>query len=118
MRKDPIHNTQKKHTGVDFIAKQGTEVLATADGVIDLAEFADNYGNHIMIKHDAEYSSHYAHLLDINVKNGTKVRIGDVIGRVGSTGQSTGDHLHYEVIKNKEKVDPADYFQYELLEKK
>jgi murein DD-endopeptidase MepM/ murein hydrolase activator NlpD len=118
MRKNPINKGRKMHTGVDIIAPKGTAILATADGIIESTNYSEGYGKHIKIKHGDQYQSMYAHLNDIQVKAGQKVRKGEVIGIIGSTGKSLAVHLHYEVIKNGEKVNPSTYFPYEIKEKK
>ncbi len=111
MRIHPIYKTLKMHTGIDFAAALGTPVYATGDGVIETADDLDRgYGNHVVINHGFGYESLYGHLSRIAVKVGQKVKRGQVVGYVGSTGESTGDHLHYEVIKNGVKVNPISYF--------
>jgi murein DD-endopeptidase MepM/ murein hydrolase activator NlpD len=98
MRSHPISGGWKAHKGVDFAAATGTPIRATADGTIDFAGRKGGYGNFIEIKHWASYTTAYAHLSRFakGIKRGTKVRQGDLIGYVGSTGWSTGPHLHYE----------------------
>ena len=111
MRMHPIFKEKKMHLGVDFRAPLGTPVYATSDGVVDKVEFQNSgYGNHIRIEHDDSFKSMYAQLSEIKVKVGQKIKKGDLIGLVGSSGTSTAPHLHYEVIKNGEKVDPVEYF--------
>jgi hypothetical protein len=110
MRINPLYKVKKMHEGVDFVAKIGTEVLSTADGKISQAEnIKDGRGKVIVIQHNNEYSTLYSHLNAFNVKVGDNVKKGDIIGFVGSTGMSTGPHLHYEVIKNGKRVNPQDY---------
>ncbi len=110
---DRIHPATKmlaKHTGVDFALPPGSDVVATADGVVVVQEFGELRGNYVVIRHDQGYRTRYFHLEKALVKNGDVVKEGQVIGLVGSTGKySTGPHLHYEVVKNGEEVDPKDY---------
>lgn len=107
----PIHKIQKFHAGMDFTAKPGTPIHATGDGRVVYAEYGTNgYGMHVVIDHGYDYHSLYAHLSKLEVRNGQKVKRGDVIGLVGNTGLSVGPHLHYEVQKGGEAVDPANYY--------
>ncbi|GIO28265.1 M23 family metallopeptidase [Ornithinibacillus bavariensis] len=109
-RNDPLQQSASFHTGVDIRGYYGTPVYATADGVVTLAKYYGSYGNAIQIKHSGTYQTLYGHLMEIDVEVGDKVKKGDIIGSVGSTGRSTGPHLHYEVIINGKPVDPKDYF--------
>ncbi|MEN7546950.1 M23/M56 family metallopeptidase [Rapidithrix thailandica] len=110
MRKHPITKKQKMHKGMDFSAEVGVKVMATADGVVAKVDTTHKgYGQHIIVKHGEQYSTVYAQLSSIEVKEGQQVRRGEVIGLVGSSGMSTGPHLHYEVLKNGIHVNPADY---------
>lgn len=107
-----IHPVLKKkmlHRGIDFKAPMGTPIVATADGVIEFADEEKQYGLKIIIQHDGEYKSLYAHMSEIKVKAGDKVKKGTVIGLVGNSGASTAPHLHYEIIKAGKPVNPADY---------
>ena len=109
-RMHPIHKVEKMHNGTDFKAPMGTPVLATSDGKIIKAETkSTGYGNNIVIEHDSIYQSRYGQLSEINVKVGQLVKKGDVIGKVGSSGTSTGPHLHYEVIENGKHVNPENF---------
>jgi cell division protein FtsL len=111
MRIHPIYKIAKMHTGLDFTADIGTEIYATGDGVIESIESKySGYGQHVIINHGFGYESLYAHMSRVAVRPGQKVRRGQIIGYVGNTGTSTGPHLHYEVMKNGEKVDPSFYF--------
>jgi hypothetical protein len=113
IRKHPITGEMKMHHAVDIVAKKGTPVLATADGKVIKKEFKGNgkgHGRYILIQHDQVYSTLYTQLSGFNVKLNQHVKQGDIIGYVGSSGISTGPHLHYEVWKNGEKVDPEVYF--------
>ena len=111
MRMHPIHKVKKKHKGVDFKAPMGTPVQATSDGVVVKAGFHEGYGNHIVIQHDAHFKTLCAQLSRMDVAVGQKVEKGDIIGAVGSSGRSTGPHLHYEVIKDGEHQDPEEYLR-------
>jgi len=104
----PILKVNLPHTGVDFAAERGTPVRAVGDGVITLAGWNGNYGKAIDIQHDSSYTSRYAHLNGFaeGIRNGSSVRKGQVIGYVGSTGRSTGPHLHFELYKDQQYVDP------------
>jgi murein DD-endopeptidase MepM/ murein hydrolase activator NlpD len=107
----PIHKIQKFHAGMDFTCKQGTPIHATGDGRVVYAEYGTNgYGQHIIIDHGFGYQTLYAHLSKLEVRQGQKVKRGDIIGLVGNTGLSVGPHLHYEVHKGGEPVDPANYY--------
>lgn len=108
MRRHPILKYQIHHAGVDFAAMRGTPVPAAADGVIVRLGRNGAYGKYIKIKHNGTYSTAYAHLnsYTTGLRVGSLVKKGDVIGTVGSTGRATGAHLHYEVIKNGQQVDP------------
>ncbi|HEY9005365.1 MAG TPA: M23 family metallopeptidase [Ohtaekwangia sp.] len=112
-RVNPFHKGMYLHPGVDFIATRGTEVVATAPGEvndINKNELQAGYGNSIVIDHGHGMSTRYAHLETITVRPGQKVTKGMVIGTVGSTGGSVAPHLHYEVIRDGEHVDPSLYF--------
>ena len=96
---------------MDFTAPTGTDIYATGDGVVEKVENSlRGYGKEIVIDHGFGYKSLYAHLNGFNVHPGQKVKRGEVIGFVGSTGTSTAPHLHYEVIKNNQKVNPVHYY--------
>lgn len=113
----PIYKLKKFHEGMDFSAPTGTEVYATADGTVaEVTTSYSGYGRHIRINHGFGYQTIYAHLSAFNVRAGQKVKRGDVIGKVGSTGLSTGPHLHYEVVKKGQKVNPQLYYFQEDLD--
>lgn len=112
MRTNPFTKVKQLHTGVDISAPEGTNIIATADGEIVKVSYSGGYGNHIKIVHDGSYQTLYAHLESILVEEGQKVKAGDIIGVIGNSGKSLGTHLHYEVIKDNQKVNPADYFEY------
>lgn len=107
-RRHPILNRRILHSGVDYAAPKGSRIYASGDGVVKRAQFAGGYGNYVVIRHNSEYSTGYAHMTGFarGIKPGVRVKQGQVIGYVGSTGRSTGPHLHFEVIKNGKKVDP------------
>lgn len=109
-RRDPVYGSTKFHAGLDFAAQTGTPVYATGDGVVELAERRGGYGNCIDISHGYNYLTRYGHLSEILVKAGTTVKRGDLIGKVGSTGKSTGPHLHYEVRFKDEPQNPVNYY--------
>lgn len=116
-RRDPIYGTAKFHEGLDFAAPTGTPVFATADAEVEVAERKQNYGNCIDLNHGYNYKTRYAHLSQILVTPGQKVKRGDMIGKVGSTGKSTGSHLHYEVIFKGEPQNPVNYYFMDLSPK-
>lgn len=110
-RTDPFTKARKFHYGMDFTAPRGTPVYATGNGTVTRADNnATGYGNHIVIDHGFGYESLYAHLYRYNVKRGEKVKRGDLIGFVGSTGRSEAPHLHYEVFKNGERINPIHFY--------
>lgn len=109
-RRDPVYGSTKFHEGLDFAAKTGTPVYATGDGVVEVAERRTGYGNCIDLSHGYNYVTRYAHLSEILVKPGQDVKRGDLIGKVGSTGKSTGPHLHYEVRFKDEPQNPVNYY--------
>ncbi len=110
-RTDPIYKTGEFHPGIDFTANTGTPIFATGDGVVEVADdVMQGYGNHVVINHGFGYETLYGHMSRIKAFVGQKVKRGELIGYVGSTGRSTGPHVHYEVIRNGEKVNPINYF--------
>lgn len=110
MRSDPFDKKKKHHFGIDISAETGTPVIATAGGTVEEVEEQPNgYGKYIVIRHDEVYTSKYAQLSAYEVKQGELVKMGQVIGRVGSSGRSTAPHLHYEIRKNGKPVDPVPY---------
>tara|TARA_B100000927_G_scaffold284779_1_gene274113 strand:- start:791 stop:2089 length:1299 start_codon:yes stop_codon:yes gene_type:complete len=106
-RKHPILGFTKMHTGTDFAAPTGTPIMASGDGVVTRAQWCGGGGNCVKIKHNSTYQTVYAHMSKFGrgIKKGVKVRQGQIIGYVGSTGLSTGPHLHYEVIENGKKIN-------------
>lgn len=110
-RSDPFTKVRKFHHGMDFTAPRGTPVYATGDGIVKRADAgATGYGKHIRIDHGYGYVSLYAHLYKYNVKRNQKVKRGDVIGFVGSTGRSQAPHLHYEIFKDKVRINPINFY--------
>ena len=109
MRKHPISGYNKMHKGVDFAAPSGTPIFAAGNGIIEYAGRNGGYGKYIRIRHDSTYKTAYAHLKSYKkgITSGVRVKQGDVIGYVGSTGKSTGPHLHYEIIVNGVQINPS-----------
>lgn len=111
MRSDPFHRGQRMHAGMDMAARPGTPVYATGDGYVRRARVAGGYGNLVELEHGFGYQTRFGHLSRILVGEGQFVRRGTMIGLVGSTGRSTGPHLHYEVRIGGRAVQPAGYMQ-------
>ena len=110
-RSDPFTKIRKFHYGMDFTARTGTPIYATGDGVVYKADASlSGYGNHIEINHGYGYKTLYAHLSKYNCRPGQRVKRGDIIGYVGSTGRSQAPHLHYEVFKGSERVNPLNFY--------
>lgn len=109
-RRDPFSRRWKFHKGVDFSAKRGTPIYATANGVVSFSNWKKGYGNMIEIDHQNGYKTMFSHLNRRLVNNGQRVNIGDMIGRVGRTGKATGNHLHYEVFYKNRNLNPNKYF--------
>ncbi len=115
-RRDPITREEKFHHGIDLAAKSGTPVRATASGTVVAIEFKEpgkGHGRRLIIQHDHVYSTSYSQLSAFEVERGQMVSKGDVIGYVGSSGRSTGPHLHYEIRKEGKLVDPTTFYSYE-----
>jgi murein DD-endopeptidase MepM/ murein hydrolase activator NlpD len=108
-RKDPFTGQRAFHTGLDIVAPKGTRVLAPADGVVLRAGREAGYGNVIYLSHGNGLTTRYGHLDGFAVRAGQEISRGDLIGYIGNTGHSLGAHLHYEVLVNNTKVDPAQY---------
>jgi murein DD-endopeptidase MepM/ murein hydrolase activator NlpD len=108
-RRDPFTGERSSHQAVDISSDMGQPIVAPADGVVAKAEWANGYGNVIFISHGYGFSTRYGHLSKFNVKPGERVKRGQVIGYVGSTGRSTGPHLHYEVRLYNQPVNPLEY---------
>ena len=113
-RIDPIYGTTQFHAGMDFSASPGTDVYATGDGVVTKVGWMGELGNTVIVDHGFGYKTVYAHLRDFRTKPGKKVVRGEVIGGVGSTGKSTGPHLHYEVHLKDKPVNPVNYYFMDL----
>jgi murein DD-endopeptidase MepM/ murein hydrolase activator NlpD len=114
-RIDPVYKVPKFHAGLDFTSPIGTPIYATADGIVTDAGFnAGGYGNRVVINHGFGYETLYGHMYRVKVRIRQKIKRGEVIGYVGSTGKSTGPHCHYEVHKNGTPVDPVYYFYNDL----
>lgn len=114
-RTHPIYKTAEFHPGMDFAAPQGTEIYATGDGVVTVADDKSRgYGLHVVIDHGFGYETLYGHMTKMAVKPGQQVKRGQVIGFVGSTGLSTSPHCHYEVHKNGELMNPLNYYYNDL----
>ncbi|ALE17675.1 Peptidase, M23 /M37 family [Altererythrobacter epoxidivorans] len=109
MRDHPVLGGRRSHKGVDLAAPTGTPVFATADGMIGRAEWFSSYGLYVQIEHGADLETRYAHMSRLAVAAGERVKKGDIIGYVGSTGRSTGPHLHYEVRIDGQAVNPIPY---------
>lgn len=108
-RVDPISGRMAWHTGIDVAGRRGSDVIAIAAGVVVYAGRRDGYGNMVEIEHGDGYVTRYAHQSDLRVRQGDIVRRGDALGKLGSTGRSTGPHVHVEVLKNGRHVNPATY---------
>ena len=108
-RTDPISGNRAWHNGVDFAGKNGSDVISVAAGVVVYADVRNGYGKMVEINHGGGYSTRYGHHKDLTVKSGDIVRKGEVIGLMGSSGRSTGPHVHFEVFKNGRVVDPSTY---------
>jgi murein DD-endopeptidase MepM/ murein hydrolase activator NlpD len=113
MRTHPVLGGRRGHKGIDLAGPVGTPIYATADGMIGKAEWFSSYGLYIQIEHGGELQTRYGHLSRLNVAAGQMVRKGDLIGYMGSTGRSTGSHLHYEVRVAGAAVNPVPYMQEE-----
>ena len=106
-RVDPFLRKPAMHSGVDFGAPYGTPVEATADGIVMHAGFKGGYGRMVEIGHEHGFTTRYAHLSAISVKKGERIAAGAIVGHVGSSGRSTGPHLHYETRRGEEALDPT-----------
>ncbi|MFC4600152.1 M23 family metallopeptidase [Cohnella hongkongensis] len=111
IRKDPFTRKATYHAGIDIGGNTGDPIYAAADGTVVEAGYSSSHGNHILIKHSSGVQTHYSHLSKIIASSGDRVRKGEIIGELGSTGRSTGPHLHYEVIVNGEHVNPEPYLK-------
>lgn len=111
MRNHPVLGGRRAHKGIDLAGPVGTPIYATADGLVSKAEWFSGYGLYVAIEHGGALQTRYGHMSRLNVADGQRVRKGDIIGFIGSTGRSTGPHLHYEVRVNGEAVNPLPYMQ-------
>ena len=107
----PMFKKKMMHTGIDFVSHEGEMVIAPENGVVVKSLFVEGRGNYIIIKHDDTFSTSYSHLKERMVQEGESVKKTQVIGLVGNTGLSVRSHLHYEVLKNGDPVDPAPYLK-------
>jgi len=114
MRMHPILKYRKMHNGMDFTARTGTEVFATGDAVVKKASRTTGFGNLVILDHGFGYETYYAHLSKFKVRKGQKIKRGEVIAEVGSTGLSTAPHLHYEVHKNGKVINPINFYHGDL----
>ncbi len=113
-RVDPVYHTRRFHAGMDFTAPTGTDVYATGNGVVTFSGWRQGYGNCVIISHGFNYETLYAHLYKSLVRERQQVKRGDIIALVGSTGKSTGPHLHYEVHYKGSAVDPRNFYFMDL----
>lgn len=113
-RVDPVYHTKRFHEGMDFTANTGTDVYATGNGTVSFSGWRQGFGNCVIINHGFNYESLYAHLVKSLVHEGQQVKRGDIIALVGSTGKSTGPHLHYEVHYKGVPVDPRNFYFLDL----
>ena len=109
MRIHPVLGGRRAHKGIDLAAPSGTPVYATADGLVGMAQWFSSYGNYVQIEHGAGLETRFGHLSGYTVRAGDRVTKGQLIGYVGSTGRSTGPHLHYEVRIAGDAVNPLPY---------
>lgn len=107
-RRHPIYKTQKFHSGVDYAAPKGTAIYASGNGVVEIARYVNGYGNFVKLRHNSEYETAYGHMQRFasGIRPGVRVRKGQIIGYVGSTGRSTGPHLHFEIIRKGQRINP------------
>ncbi len=107
-RRHPILKTQKFHSGVDYAAPRGTAIYASGNGRVEMARYVNGYGNYVKIRHNSEYETAYGHMQRFasGIRPGVSVRKGQIIGYVGSTGRSTGPHLHFEILRHGQRINP------------
>ena len=111
VRSDPFLGRPALHSGLDFRSSTGDPVRATANGVVETAGWNGGYGKMVEIDHGNGFSTRYGHMSEIDVKVGQQIKIGQIVGRVGSTGRSTGPHLHYETRIDGDAVDPQKFLR-------
>jgi len=109
VRNHPIEKITKKHLGIDIAVQIGTYVYATANGCIETSAYENGHGQTILISHDNNITTRYSHLALLFVSKGEEIKQGDIIGLVGSTGKSTGNHLHYEIRRNNTAINPKPF---------
>jgi len=114
-RTDPINGKKGFHSGVDIRGRYGQKIMATADGIVTKSFINGSYGHYVEISHGNGYTTKFAHMKKRLVKRGEKVKRGQTIGTVGSSGRSTGPHLHYEICLNKKPLNPAKFMQVDKL---
>jgi len=114
MRRHPVYGDMRQHNGIDISCPEGTPVYAVLDGTVEKASYVEEYGNLVVLRHQEELSTYYAHLSKILVKGGDEVQRGSLIAFTGNTGVSTGPHLHFEVRKNNIPIDPKDYLDLKI----
>ncbi|MGL4908203.1 MAG: M23 family metallopeptidase [Bacteroidales bacterium] len=115
LRIDPIYRMPKMHEGIDFAGALGTPIYASGDGRVTTSRFSiHGYGNLIVVDHGFGYTTRYAHLSELNVKEGDVVKRGQIVGLMGNTGKSTGSHLHYEVLLRGKAINPINFFNDDL----
>ena len=107
-RRHPIYKTTKFHSGVDYAAPKGTAIYASGNGIVEMARYVNGYGNYVKIRHNSEYETAYGHMQRFasGIRSGVRVKKGQIIGYVGSTGRSTGPHLHFEILRNGQRINP------------
>lgn len=115
VRSHPIYHREKMHYGVDFVGGFRAKIIATGDGIVERALYSPSYGNYVIIKHKHNIRTLYAHMNTIKVKPGQKVKAGQTVGIQGSTGNSTGAHVHYEMLINGVHVDPLNFIRAKSL---
>lgn len=114
MRYHPVYKILRRHTGIDLIGKRGQPVYATADGIVSSENPGSGYGISVVVNHGYGYKTVYAHLSKASVRPGQKVKRGELVGLMGSSGLASGTHLHYEVLKNGQRVNPVHFFYGDL----
>jgi murein DD-endopeptidase MepM/ murein hydrolase activator NlpD len=113
--KDPYNKKIVHHNGIDIAAPIGAEIFAAADGIVEIAAEEAGPGKHILLQHEDDYQTFYSHCDSILVQKGQHVKSGEIIAHVGTTGRSTGPHLHFEIRKNSEPKNPQEYLDFNLL---
>lgn len=114
MREHPIDGEVKMHEGIDIAADIGVDILAFADGTVDYIGEGQGYGMYLQLRHDNGVTTFYAHCSELCVQKGMTVKQGDVVAKVGDTGNTTGPHLHFEMKQDGEFIDPLPYIEHLL----